>query len=304
MYESPTDSRFGRKTLERQPVSVDIPRRVREQASKTAAGTAWLRRLPDIVAALASRWTLDFGEPFDSDVTASWVAPARRADGADVVLKVGMPHMEAAQEIDGLRFWAGDPTVQLLESDDAFGAMVLERCVPGTPLRDRTSDVQDRVIAGLLQRMWRRRPSTGVFRPLSEMISAWSSESRARSEQWPDSGLVEYGLQVMHDLAQPTSQDVLLGTDIHAGNVLRAERQPWLVIDPKPFVGDPAFDATQHLLNSALGTLDDPQRIIRKFADMLEVDAERVLAWMFARAAAEPRDVWSEASLRLARTLN
>ncbi len=42
---------------------------------------------------------------------------------------------------------------------------------------------------------------------------------------------------------------MLLATDLHAGNVLRAEREPWLVIDPKPFVGDPTYDALQHMLN-------------------------------------------------------
>ena len=285
-------------------MSVVVPAQVRENASKTAERREWLRRLPDVVATLTASWTLEIAEPFESDdVSASWVAPARRANGEPVVLKVGMPHMEGAQEIDGLRFWAGDPTVRLLESDDALGAMLLERCLPGTPLRDCPADEQDRVIAGLLRRMWGRLPKAGAFRPLSDMIAAWSAESRSQSEQWPDFGLVEHGLQVMCDLARPTANDVLLGTDVHAGNVLRAEREPWLVIDPKPFVGDPAYDATQHLINRGERVVAEPRRTISEFAAQLEVDAERVHAWLFARAAAEPRDNWSAASLRLARAL-
>ena len=285
-------------------MSVVVPAQVRDNASKTAERREWLRRLPDVVATLTARWTLEIAEPFESDdVSASWVAPARRANGEPVVLKVGMPHMEGAQEIDGLRFWAGDPTVRLLESDDALGAMLLERCLPGTPLRDCTADEQDRVIAGLLRRMWGRLPKAGAFRPLSDMIAAWSAESRSQSEQWPDFGLVEHGLQVMCDLARPSANDVLLGTDVHAGNVLRAEREPWLVIDPKPFVGDPAYDATQHLINCGERVVVEPRRTISEFAAQLEVDAERVHAWLFARVAAEPRDNWSAASLRLARAL-
>jgi streptomycin 6-kinase len=78
----------------------------------------------------------------------------------------------------------------------------------------------------------------------------------------------------------------------HAGNVLRARREPWLVIDPKPFVGDPAYDATQHLRNCGLRLRSDPDGTIRRFADLLAVDHDRVRLWMFARAAAEPRDDW------------
>jgi streptomycin 6-kinase len=87
---------------------------------------------------------------------------------------------------------------------------------------------------------------------------------------------------------------VLLATDVHAGNVLRAQRHPWLVIDPKPFVGDPAYDATQHVLNGAGRLRSDARGTIGRLADLLEVDRERVRLWTFARAAAEPRDDWAD----------
>lgn len=97
---------------------------------------------------------------------------------------------------------------------------------------------------------------------------------------------------------------VLLATDLHAGNVLRAEREPWLAIDPKPFAGDPAYDATQHLFNCTARLAADPDRTLGRFADLLEVDRERVRLWVFARAAAEPRDDWKDAQrLTLARKL-
>ncbi|HVE32796.1 MAG TPA: aminoglycoside phosphotransferase family protein [Gemmatimonadaceae bacterium] len=284
---------------------IAIPRKLRENASKTAERAEWLRRLPDLVGELATNWELRIGEPFDSDdVSAAWVAPATRANGECGVLKLGMPHMEGAQEIDGLRFWAGDPVVRLLESDDEAGAMLLERCIPGTSLRDRTAAEQDRVVAGLLRRLWQPRGALDAFRHLSRMIEAWSAESRARADEWPDGALVEEGLAIMRELSRPADRDVLLGTDVHAGNVLRAERAPWLVIDPKPFVGDPAYDATQHLINCADRVITDPRRTINAFAEQLQVDSQRIRAWLFARAAAEPRDSWSERSLRLARALS
>ncbi len=66
-----------------------------------------------------------------------------------------MPHMEGEHEIDGLRFWDGDPTVRLLMADDDLGAMLLERCEPGTVLRALAECEQDAVISGLLRRLWR-----------------------------------------------------------------------------------------------------------------------------------------------------
>jgi streptomycin 6-kinase len=75
------------------------------------------------------------------------------------------------------------------------------------------------------------------------------------------------------------------------------------VIDPRPFVGDPAFDATQHLFNCRARLIADRSATIGRFADLQEVQAERVRLWLFARAAAEPRGVWDEDSLSLARAL-
>lgn len=90
---------------------------------------------------------------------------------------------------------------------------------------------------------------------------------------------------------------VTLATDLHAGNVLRAAREPWLVIDPKPFVGDPAYDATQHLLNCVDRLQADPFGTINRFADLLDVDRDRVRLWLFARLGAEPRDDWNDSRL-------
>jgi streptomycin 6-kinase len=98
--------------------------------------------------------------------------------------------------------------------------------------------------------------------------------------------------------------EVMLATDLHAGNVLRAAREPWLVIDPKPFVGDPAYGATQHLLKCPARMRSDPSETIYRFSDLLGVDGERVQLWLFARAAAEPRERWeNDDALALARKL-
>jgi streptomycin 6-kinase len=236
-------------------------------------------------------------------VSCAWVARAVRGDGTRVVLKLGRPHMEAAHEIQGLRFWDGDAMVQLLEADADLNAMLLELCEPGTTLRERPEPGQDVVIAGLLRRLWRRPSAPHPFRPLAVMLTHWTEETLASAPRWIDAGLVQEGLRLFDGLARPSADDVLLATDLHAGNVLRARREPWLAIDPKPFVGDRAYDATQHLFNCKGRLLADPKATIRRFADLLEIDHERVRLWMFARVAAEPRETWSDDSLILARAL-
>ncbi len=87
-------------------------------------------------------------------------------------------------------------------------------------------------------------------------------------------------------------------TDLHAGNVLAAEREPWLVIDPKPFLGDPAFDVVQHMLNCDERLAIDPLGLVTRMAALLDVDPERVRLWLFARCAQE--SVTDPAMLELA----
>ena len=272
-----------------------IPARLALACANHAERAAWLARLPGTLQDLQRRWLLAIGTPFDAcEVSCSWVAPVTLGSGATAVLKVSMPHMEGKHEIHGLRFWSGDPTVRLLAADDNAGAMLLERCAPGTTLRELPEPDQDVVIARLLRRLWRVPSGPHPFRPLSDMTAHWSDETRTQAEHWPDTDLVREGLRLFEELPQSASAHPLLATDLHAGNILRAERNPWLVIDPKPFIGDPAYDATQHLLNCGARLRSDPETTIRRFADLLDVDSERVRVWTFARAAAEPRDDWKD----------
>jgi streptomycin 6-kinase len=272
---------------------------------KSPERAAWLDRLPDVLLSLEHVWALTPDAPLDAEEsTCSYVAAVRAANGTPAVLKVAMPHMEGEHEIQGLRFWDGDPTVRLLEADDELGALLLERCKPGTTLRVLAEHDQDLVISGLLRRLWRPPCTLHPFRSLSSLTESWMNETLGQIEQEPDIGLVREGLRLFEELPRNATRAVLLATDLHAGNVLQAEREPWLVIDPKPFVGDPAYDATQHLLNCRERLRLDPDRTIRGFADLAGIEHERVRLWTFARAAAEPRDDWGDDDLfSLARSI-
>jgi len=252
---------------------------------------AWLDRLPGIVASLSRQWQLELGSPFEPGGQCSWVAPVRSAAGERLVLKVGWLHPEAEREAGALRFWDGNGAVRLHAEDTRADtvALLLERCEPGTMLAELPESDQDEVVCALLQRLW-REPATGHdFPSLQAMCDQWAAESEAQAAIQPaalDPGIARAGLELFRALPASASRQVLLATDLHAENVLAAGREPWLVIDPKPHVGDPSYDPLQHMLNCDR-LLTDPVSLLRRLADLLELDPERLALWLFARCVQE-----------------
>ena len=194
-----------------------ISQELRDNCRKTPERMEWLARLPGTVRDLSERWSLTLGTPFEGEVSAAWVMTVTQANGNSAVLKVGMPHMESSHEIQGLRFWNGDPTVRLIKADESLGAMLIERCEPGYVLRTRPEPEQDSMIAHLLRRLWRSPFAPHPFRPLSDLLAYWGKETLADIRRWPDAGLVEEGLRFFEELPRNSSATVLLATDLHAG---------------------------------------------------------------------------------------
>jgi streptomycin 6-kinase len=254
----------------------------------------WFERLPSTVASLAERWSLRLGEPYQPGGTASWTAPATGTDGRDLVLKVGWTHTESRDEAAGLRAWNGDGAAYVYEShaDGRTSALLLERCDPGTTLGFSMSGPdQDVVVAGVLRHLW-RAPVGGPFRPLWSMCEFWADEFEKDRLACPDldldPGVIRAGVALFRDLPATAERQALLPTDLHAGNILAARRMPWLAVDPKPYVGDPTYDALQHLLNGDL--MPDPMVRVRRMAGLLDLDPDRLRLWLFARCVVESVD--------------
>lgn len=281
-----------------------IPATLRQHS--TGERAEWLAALPSVLAEVADSWALTVGDPFEPGGQTSWVAPVARADGRPAVLKLLWPHYEAEHEAAALRVWAGNGAVELYDWQDLghTRALLLERCSPGSSLSAASEDEQDEVLAGLLPLLWISPTNSLPFRHLSTMAGAWANECEdklrggARIDLEPS--LVDQGLALFRSLAEPSAGDVLLATDLHAGNVLRAEREPWLAIDPKPYVGDPTYDAVQHVINCERMYVD-PVALCRRFASLVGLDADRLMAWTFARCVVES-PTWPEL-VPVARTL-
>jgi streptomycin 6-kinase len=175
--------------------------------------------------------------------------------------------------------------------DGPATALLLERCLPGTTLRDvHAEPEQDDVVAGLLRQLWREPDAGHPFRTLVEMCDAWAAEFEQRYAAHPealDPGLARAGVELFRGLPREDVPQRLLVTDLHAGNVLAAKRAPWLLIDPKPYVGDPAYDVLQHMLNCTERLPADPRGLAHRMAGAAGLGVERVQRWLFARTVQE-----------------
>ena len=268
-----------------------MPRNLVEAAERDAR-QSWMATLPATVKMLQERWSLKVGEPYQPGGQTAWVAPARNDAGGDLVLKVAWRHVEAAHEADGLRAWNGNGAVRLQAADeyDDTVALLVERCSPGTTLASRPEPEQDTVIARLLRRLWVQPAPGHRFRSLQAMCDAWADEFEQKAPALRadlDPGLARNGIALFRELPATADRSVLLCTDLHAENVLAAQREPWLVIDPKPYVGDPTYDPLQHLLNCDERLRADPHGLVRRMADLLGLDRERLDLWLFARCVQE-----------------
>jgi streptomycin 6-kinase len=256
----------------------------------------WLAALPDVVEEIAEEWHLELGEPYLPGGQCAWVAPARNKSREDLVLKVHWRHREAEHEADALRFWDGNGAVRCFAAKtlDHTTLLLLERCDPGVPLNTLPEPEQDVVIAELMRRLWERTPEDGhPFIPFQDMCDLWADSLERKYAADPrglDPGLAREGSVVMRELPRSADRAVLLCTDLHAGNVLSSRREPWLVIDPKPFIGDPAFDPLQHMFNCEERLAADPVGLVERMAELADVDPERVRLWLFARAVQEFQD--------------
>ena len=276
----------------------DLVRDVQMYDRADAPRRTWMAALPEIVAELSRRWSLQVGRPFQPGGCASWVAPALAETGAEVVLKVGWRHPEAEHEAQGLRAWRGEGTVRLIDAV-LFGdtsALLLEACEPGTALSEAVPPLkQDVVIAGLLRRVWIEPQPGHPFRPLATMCDRWADEfERKYAASEPrrrlDPGLARLGIDLLRALPRTADRTVLVYTDLHPENVLAAQREPWLAIDPKPYVGDPTYDALQHMLNHPDRLATDPAGFVRRMAELLDLDRSRLRDWLFARSVHESID--------------
>jgi streptomycin 6-kinase len=274
-----------------------LPERFRRTVRSTwgEPGAQWLVGLPALLEECARRWSLTLAPPFPN-LTFHYVAPAVRADGTEAVLKAGVPNKELRSEAAALRVFDGRGSVRLLDSDPDRGLLLLERLRPGavlTALADEAHDDEATTIAASVMRgLWRPAPPGHDF----PTVADWGeSFARLRARFGGGTGplpaaQVERAETLFAELLASSAPPVLLHGDLHHDNILSAQRQPWLAIDPKGVVGEPAYEVGALLRNlwPERHTNQNPARMLERrahrLAEELGIDPVRVRDWAVAQA--------------------
>ncbi|WP_409058400.1 aminoglycoside phosphotransferase family protein [Streptomyces sp. SYP-A7185] len=249
-------------------------------------GRAFIAALPARVTEFVERWDLRVDGPSMHGM-AALVLPVVRRDGTPAAVKFQLLDEETEGEPVGLRVWGGDGAVRLLDHDADTGTMLLERLDSGRMLSSMATTVEGTrqavlVIAELLARLT-SVPAPAGMRRLADIAGEMLEDLPGALKAIPDPverALVERGGGAVREVIGEPG-DRLLHWDLHFENVLAAEREPWLAIDPKPLAGDPGFD-----LWPALNNHFDAEDVLWRFDAMSEIlglDRERARAWTLGR---------------------
>ncbi|MFI9098907.1 aminoglycoside phosphotransferase family protein [Streptomyces fildesensis] len=264
------------------------------------AGREWLAALPGRVAETLERWELRPERVFTPGGQISMIVLVRSADGTPAVLKLGMVTPETEHEHAALAHWDGRGAVRLLRAEPAEGAMLLERLQGEVSLRSLPEPKAMLEATATLQRLWVAPAEGHPFTSVADYTAGLADHLRERREQpWAAEvrPLVDEALALRDQLLATPAEDVLLHGDYHHGNVLAAERSPWLAIDPKPLVGERAYDLAWlvrdrvETLAASPGPQAAARRRVAKLGAALDVDPERLRGWSHFRAV--EAGVWS-----------
>ena len=270
-------------------------------------GREWLSALPSVVDDLVARWRLRLREILPAGGNALVLAGTRGGD--DVLLKLPMRDEENRHEPHALRVYDGDGAVLLYGYDEPSGAMLVERAEPGTPLDahpDGPAAASD-VLCGLLRRLRRPVPPGLELPSVGGWAQRFAAELPGLAAGLPESSaplVAEAAALARRYAARPDGPELMVNRDAHGGSVLAAGREPWLLIHPRPVLGEPAYEAAQPLLR-LLGrpagpavtpdgapadppeAVAGPGRVVALAALLgrgLGVDPQRVRGWALVRA--------------------
>ncbi|HZH33549.1 MAG TPA: aminoglycoside phosphotransferase family protein [Pyrinomonadaceae bacterium] len=252
-------------------------------------GARWLEDLPGLIEKIALSWSLEVAEPFPN-LSYNFVAPCRCADGTKAVLKIGYKEKDSIvlSEAKCLEIFDGRGAVKLLKVDENICALLLERLLPGEDLTGlcKTDDEQATAIAiGVMKKIRRAQPYANGFPDLK----SWTS-GLGKAEQTVFSHRHLKKAQKCFNELTGSSKQRLLHGDLHHQNILSAERESFLAIDPKGIIGDTGFEIAVFLNNPRTWILTHPNRreILEKrvaaFAEHFEIEPKELRQWAYAEA--------------------
>jgi streptomycin 6-kinase len=249
----------------------------------------WVDELATIIRSHLEQWELR-PDGAATHGSRSLVLPVRTSDGAPAVLKISFPDGDSEHEHLVLRRWGGEGSVRLLRADPRHRVVLLERLRPQS-LETLTDVEACEVVAGLYRRI--HVPALPQLRSLTLHVEHWTREfgELPRSAPIPRR-LVEQAIALSSDLtADSGNAGSVIHGELHYGNVLAADREPWLTIAPRPMNGDPHYELAPMLLHrwdELVGHIRDGVRFrFHTLVDVAGLDEERARAWVIVRVVHE-----------------
>ncbi|HSS68050.1 MAG TPA: aminoglycoside phosphotransferase family protein [Nocardioidaceae bacterium] len=249
---------------------------------------AWIEALPRLVRDVVDEWELTYdGEPMHG--YCALVVPVLMADGRSAVAKFSWPHDEEEHEYLLMQALHGNGAALLYRADPARQVMLLER-LHSRDLRSVADDVEAcEITASFYERI--HIAAMPQLRTLTTYIARWTDDLRRLPRDAPiPRRLVEQAISLGDDfVADPASVGVAIHGDLHFENVLAADREPWLVIDPKPMSGDPHYEVSPLLWNrwDEIVESGDVRRAVRRrfhaVVDVAGLDEGRARDWVVIR---------------------
>lgn len=267
-------------------------RLVRALGESSPAGDDWLEKLPETAQQAVAVRELTVERVQVPGGRSSLVVLVRLPDGTPAVLKLAPPRARPESERAALAHWDGRGAVRLLESSglpSTGGVLLLERLYPDLSVRSLPEAKSMLEAAGTLRRLWVEPPAGYAFETVAERTGRQAEAMRASAdaEALP---LVDAALAAREQLLAAPPEERLLHGTFRQSKVLAGERSPWLAVGPDPVVGECAFDLARLVRDRVEDLIASPagasttRRRVKRLAESLDVDQERLRGWTLFRA--------------------
>ncbi|MEV5816179.1 aminoglycoside phosphotransferase family protein [Streptomyces mutabilis] len=274
-------------------MAFEPPRRLVRALGETAPdGDDWLEKLPAAAERAVELRELTVERVQVPGGRSSLVVLVRRSDGTPAVLKLAPRRARPESERAALAHWNGLGAVQLLdEPDGTEGVLLLERLHPDVSVRSLPESKALLEAAGTLRRLWVEPPAGHPFETVAERTGRQAEAMRAGAVTDPEvAPLVDAAVAVRGELLAGAPEERLLHGTFRQSKVLAGDRMPWLAVGPDPVVGESAFDLARLVRDRVEDLVAQPsgasttRRRIKRLAESLEVDQERLRGWTLFRA--------------------
>ncbi|MBE8477667.1 aminoglycoside phosphotransferase family protein [Streptomyces justiciae] len=273
-------------------MAFEPPRRLVRALGETAPdGDDWLEKLPEAAQQAVALRELTVERVQVPGGRSSLVVLVRRADGSPAVLKLAPPRFRPEAERAALAHWDGLGAVQLLEPFAGEGVLLLERLHPDVSVRSLPEAKALLEAAGTLRRLWVEPPAGHVFETVAERTGRQAEAMRATASGLAEVGpLVSAAVAAREELLSAPPEERLLHGTFRQSKVLAGERMPWLAVGPDPVVGECAFDLARLVRDRVEDLIASPsgasitRRRVKRLAESLDVDQERLRGWALFRA--------------------